>query len=222
MFKRTTILFITVFFFLTTSVRVEAARLNIQPPSGNFELGQQFQADIILDTENQSTAGTDVYLNYDPTILSVVTIQNGTAYDTYLGKNIDNNSGSLSVSGITSLGSNTGFNGTDTFVTILFEGVGVGTSEVTFDFSPGARNDSNVAVLDTATDELTSATGATYIIGAAGTGSGTGGTGSGSGKGGPVAQTTPTELPQSGVITDTLKPIAAGLGALVLSLLLLL
>jgi hypothetical protein len=202
--KKTLILTLTLLTFLTSTKAARAARLSIQPPTGIFQFGQQFQAQVLLDTEGASTAGTDVYLNYDPAILKVETIRDGTIYDTYLGKNIDNTNGTLSVSGITSLDNEQGFTGNGTFATILFEGVALGTSEVTFDFSPGDKNDSNVASLQSSEDDLTSASGATYTIAASGSGS-----------------STPSALPKSGAIEDTLKFLGVGFGAILLSIIVL-
>lgn len=242
MFKKfTLVIFLTILTLKVVATHVEAAKLYIEPPTGTYTQGQDFQARIILDTEGQQTAGTDVYLKFDPQILQAQTVQEGTIYITYLGKSIDNNAGTISLSGIISLDADTGYLGTGTFATVVFRGVGVGTSQVTFDYTPGDKNDSNIAVLDLPDDNLTNAIGGTFTIVAAsggpgdgggdggdggnggngGNGGGDGGNG-GDGKGGPPIPTKAAELPKSGSLGDTLKLVGAGLGTLLASLLLLL
>ena len=190
---------------------VEAAKLVIEPPTGTYGVGQQFQSKITLDTEGAATVGVDVLLKYDPAFLKITNVQNGEIYSQYPGKKIDNNVGSFGLSGIVSLDDEEGFSGSGTFATVVFEGVSAGTASVDFDFSPGVRSDSNVASMNSTDDSLSSATGATYAIVAAG-----------GGKGGVAVNPSPSELPKSGVIEDTLKFVGAGLGMIFLSLLLIL
>jgi len=203
-------LFVVVSPYLLTQP-VQAAKLVIEPPTGTYSVGQQFQSKITLDTEGVGTAGVDVLLKYDPALLKITNVQEGEIYNQYLGKKIDNDNGLFGLSGIVSLDDETGFTGAGTFATVVFEGISPGAAAVDFDFSPGVRSDSNVAPMSSSDDSLSSATGANYTIVA----------GSGENKGGLTEPTPVTELPKSGVIGDTLKLVGVGLGAIIISLLLL-
>jgi hypothetical protein len=207
----------TAFLFLTilSTNKAYGAKLYLEPPTGSYETGKQFQSRITLDTEGAQAAGADAYLTFDKRVLKVVNIVEGKIFDTYIGKDFDNENGTLSISGIFSLDNKTGFNGKDVFATIVFEGVAPGTSKVSFDFSKGEINDSNVAVFTSSKDDLTSATGATYTI-----------TQSQNPKN-PSSNlkprtsntpTTPSQLPKSGNISNTLKSLSLGIGAIILSL----
>lgn len=242
MFKKTflhTIIFI--FFLIFPTNKVYGAKLYLDPPTGTYAVGQPFQSRIMLDTEGAATAGTDVFINFDSTILNATRIQEGSLYDTYLGKNVDNEKGALAISGIFDIDNETGYSGIGIFATIVFEGKSPGTSKVSFDFSPGEVNDSNVSVLASTSDNLTSATGATYTISASPSSpSPTSGPSSPSPspspapRGGPAAQTTlspspsptpsssptPETLPKSGTLSNTIKAAAPGIILFVLSVLL--
>lgn len=198
--------FLVLFFvFFLIVEQVEAAKLVIDPPTGTYSVGQQFQSKISLDTQGANTAGVDVLLKYDPDIIKITNVQNGNIYNKYIGQKIDNNIGSFGLSGIVALDDELGFAGSGTFAIVVFEGIKPGTAGVDFDFSPGVRSDSNVAAMSSVDDSLTSATGAKYNIV----------------KGG-LTEASPAALPKSGAIGDTLKLIGSGLTLLLLSLLFLL
>ena len=181
--------------------KIQAAKLIIDPPTGTYAVGQQFQSKITLNTEGAATAGVDVLLKYNPAKLKITNVQNGTLFSQYIGQKIDNNKGSFGLSGIVALDDTVGYAGNGTFATVVFEGVAVGAASVDFDFSPGVRSDSNVAAMSSVDDSLSSTTGANYTIIA--------------------AESTPAALPKSGIIGDTLKLVGSGLALLLLSLLFL-
>lgn len=231
MFKKITVCLTLIIAAHFLTAKADAARLYIDPPTGNYTLGQQFQARVILDTEGSSTAGTDIYLKFNPQIMEVEDIQAGEIYNQYLGKSIDNQNGALSLSGIISLNDNVGYTGEGTFATITFKGLTLGISPVSFDFTPGDKNDSNVAVLANSDDQLTDTTGANYTIVSSGgnnggsndgNNGGSSGSDSGSGSGSGTGGNPPSELPKSGSVSTTIKAVGAGLGTLLLSLILLL
>ncbi|MDP3982692.1 MAG: hypothetical protein Q8Q65_01280 [bacterium] len=201
--------FLVLFFMLFVGVgKIQAAKLIIDPPTGTYAVGQQFQSKITLDTEGAATAGVDVLLKYNPAKIKITNVQNGVLFSQYIGQKIDNNKGSFGLSGIVALDDTVGYAGSGTFATVVFEGVSVGRASVDFDFSPGVRSDSNVAAMSSVDDSLSSASGANYTLIASGS------------KGG-ITEATPTALPKSGVIGDTLKLVGSGLALLFLSLLFL-
>lgn len=208
---------LSVLYVLFFPERALAAKLYLEPPTGNYGVGQQFQSRIMLDTEQKAVAGADAFLTFNPSILKAVKIEKGAIFNQYLGINIDNENGSLSASGIISLDNDAGWSGSGVFATIVFEGLSTGTSQIVFDFTQGSKNDSNIAVLDSTDDQLTSASGATYTIKSGSSENDN----KGSDNDTPAAPTTPAELPKSGSISNTVKALFAGIGTIVLALLLL-
>jgi hypothetical protein len=136
---------------------ISAATLNLTP---KLTPVCTYQADINLDTEGAATDATDVVLNYDPSKVSVSSINNGSIYSNYVGKNIDNNSGRLALSGLSSIGQP--YSGQGTFATINYQikaGAQVGPAALNFDFdpnNPSQTTDSNVVESGTVRELLRS------------------------------------------------------------------
>lgn len=135
-----------------------AATLTLTPKIATYNQACTYAADITLDTEGEKTDGTDVILLYDPTKISVLSIDNGSLYQSYLGKTIDNDNGRVTVTGLSSLNSN--FNGKGIFATVNFavkKTSPVGDASIRFDFdpsNPSKTTDSNVVETGTVADIL--------------------------------------------------------------------
>lgn len=125
-----------------------AATLSLTPKISSYNQACTYSADINLDTEGQNTDGSDVILLYDPTKINVSSIDNGIIYPSYLGKNVDNNAGKVTLSGLSSV--NQAFNGKGVFATVNFNvlaNASLGDATMRFDFdasNPTKTNDSNV------------------------------------------------------------------------------
>lgn len=145
-----------------------SASLSLSPASGTYSVGQEFGIDVILDTGGGRTSATDAAINFDPNILQALEITPGTIYNTYTSKIIDNTSGSAKIAGLADF--NNLFQGQGIFATVKFIGRSQGVASVSFDFTPGNRNDANVADIDTEGDILASANGGSYQITADGVG----------------------------------------------------
>lgn len=140
-----------------------SATLALSPSSSTVASGSTFDVQIILNTGSSNTSGTDVSLKFDKDKLNIVDIKNGTIYDQYVGKNINNASGVATISGLASSTSSL-YKGTGTFATITFRAISGGTAAVTFNYTPGNKNDTNVADFDTQDEALSSVTNGSYTI----------------------------------------------------------
>lgn len=202
-----------------------AATLSLQPVNGTFNRGCILGVDIMLDTENKQTDGTDVILVYDASKLVVTTadVINGKIYQDYPGNSVDSQAGKLSISGISSVSEP--FSGKGLFATVHFKVLDnspTGATQIKFDFDANNKaktTDTNVVERTTIADLLTSVTDGNYVIG---TGSCTatstalkpqGAVGT------PSATALPTkapvvvkELPQGGIFDNTI--LVAALGAI--------
>jgi hypothetical protein len=172
-----------------------AATLALSPNSSNVGVGQTFDVAIVLNTGGSHTSGTDISLRFDKDKLNIVDIKNGTIYDQYVGKNINNTTGVATISGLASSADSL-FTGTGTFATITFRAIAPGTAAVTFAHTPGNKNDTNVADFDTQGEALATVTNGSYVISGTGSGSTSGSTGS-------TTTTTTTRLP----VTSSALPL---------------
>jgi len=145
-----------------------SASLALSPSSSSVTNGQTFDVAITLNTGGANTSGTDISLRFDKDKLNIVDIRNGTIYDQYVGKNINNTTGIATISGLASSADSL-FTGTGTFATITFRAVGSGTAAVTFNHTPGNKNDTNVANFDTQEEALASVTNGSYTVGGSST-----------------------------------------------------
>lgn len=145
------------------NVYATSATLKLSPSFGTYKVGDTFETKIDLDTGGARTSGTDVYLFYDSDKLEAQEILEGILYDMYVGENIEKGTGKISLSGLVSSSDNL-FSGSGVFATVRFKVLNAGTAKVDFDFTPGGRNDCNVADFDAQEDALGSVVDGSYTI----------------------------------------------------------
>jgi hypothetical protein len=104
-----------------------------------------FTVNIQVDTANQPINGVGAQITFDPTYIQEVSLTPGTIFANYPTLEANNTTGTISISGISSSLSDT-FTGIGTVATISFKIIKTGTSNVNFIYTPGATNDSNIAV----------------------------------------------------------------------------
>lgn len=72
LFKTLIALFPALFFYIIVSARAEAAvTYSVDPQTGDVEKNQNYEFDIILDSETQEIVSGDVYIEYDSTKIEV-------------------------------------------------------------------------------------------------------------------------------------------------------
>lgn len=120
-----------------------SASLRLSPTSGVLVPGELVEISILLSTNGAKVDGTDAVLRYNPRMLKVSKLEEGTLFEEYIQEAVDETEGRIKLSGLT-------FdpqpkNGT--LGTILFETLKEGTTTVFFEFTPGlTKGDSNVAL----------------------------------------------------------------------------
>lgn len=130
------------------------ATLSLTPTAKTVTVGEMFNVDIVLSTGGTETTGVDIrYLRYDPRVLAVldsnpsapeIQIQPGVLYPIIEANSVDASNGTIHFSQITSGGATV--NGSAVLATIVFKAIGVGTTDLIFDFSGGVTTDTNVAI----------------------------------------------------------------------------
>lgn len=151
----------------TPTTPATGASLSLSPATSTSALDAEFTVAVNLDTFGAQTAGADLAFIFDPARLSLVDITQGSLYDIYVGKTIDNTAGKGAISGLASSTTST-FSGAGTFATLRFRGIQNGTTPVTIEFTPGNANDSNIADAAKQADVLTHVVNGSYTIGQAG------------------------------------------------------
>lgn len=143
--------------------------LSLDPKAGTYNLGCSFSVDVDVDTGGLDTDGTDVLINYDPTKLTVESIDFTNLYDKYPGNSNDPQKGRIVISGLSSV--EQPVNGKGTLATINFtvkKDAKEGETSLIFDFDPKDKlktTDSNIVQRGKVTDILDSVVNATFNTG---------------------------------------------------------
>ena len=151
--KNTFLFLLTLSFSLYISASgVEAATLSVSPQNGQYNIGEIFNINIILDTQGANTYGVGIrYLNYDPSLLEVqdvnpspgIQILPGSLYSRTQVNSVNSTQGKIEFVQLTSDGEV--YNGQGVLATVTFKVISPGEASVYFDFSPSSTVDSNVA-----------------------------------------------------------------------------
>jgi hypothetical protein len=192
---------VILFFFILsafTSRPVWAASFSLSPATKVVTVGDQFDVAVILDTAGEAATAAKAIVNYDGLKLQVVSATLGSLFTTKTEPDTSTSGKvTLEASGATATES---FTGSGTFATLTFKALAAGVVTVSFEFSQSSTTDSNVTG-SSGNDILTAASSGTYTIATSGIGGGTEST--------PVP--TPSALPESGVVEDTIILLGGGL-----------
>lgn len=135
------------------------ATLRLSTSNTSPKIGDIVDIIVTLNTDGATTSATDLVVKYPPSDIRIETITNGALYNQYLAPQIDNTSGTVMLSAI-STPSGTMFKGTGTFATlkakILDPNFISGTITIEVYYLPRGRNDSNVVEFSTLNDILAS------------------------------------------------------------------
>jgi Cohesin domain len=159
-------LFILVVFYMVSrsgdkiNPSLTSATLSISPTAKTVKVGETFTLDVVLDTAGADVDGLDFILNQNPRLLEVVKVAPVDILGSTVYNQTDAKTGRISASQVSGGGSS--YRGGGTIATITFLAKGSGTANITFDFTVGATNDSNVASLGV--DILSSVTNGSVVI----------------------------------------------------------
>ena len=153
--RKLTLLFSCLLFFLSLVVAsrvwaINKAFFSFSPPDTLPKVGETFNIDINLNTDEANIKSADAVLTFDPVKLAVVTLTPGAIFDSYPTKNFDT-LGNIKLSGAMT-STTASFSGIGKFGTITFKGVSSGTTTISFSCTPGETTESNVRQIYTNTD----------------------------------------------------------------------
>ena len=134
------------FCFSTSPVYAAVPSLTFSPSMINTSGDSEIVATIVLNTGGVGVSGAGAKLIFDPYYLTAARIEPSSMFTDYPAEIIDNEHGTITISGITSSPTDT-YQGVGNFADVVFRPFHAGTSKVTFVFSPGSTTDSNIAVM---------------------------------------------------------------------------
>lgn len=176
------------------AARVEAASLIFDPASSDIDEGETFSVNVNIDAETKQVAGTDIYITYDSSIVSLQSVTGGDYFP--LVSNIPT-TGKLYISGVIA---NQGEykTGTGTVATLVFKGDAEGTTKLDFTCDLTKTETSKINQNDINASNIIDCSKLKAHTVTIGSGGGTSST------------TKPTSLPASGVYDDMLRYTSLG------------
>lgn len=97
---------------------------------------------IALDTQGNEVAGVDIDLTFDPAVLQITNTNWAGLFPNQQGTTFNNSTGTFSVSGVVNEG--TPYNGQGTIITITFQALAIGSTNIDFDWTAGVTTDTNI------------------------------------------------------------------------------
>lgn len=154
--------------FLPKASNSSVPSLTFSPSAYTTAPGCELKFDILLDTADYDTDGTDAIFKYDPAVLTVTLIEKGNIYSMYPGDTIDNQNGKVVISGLAT--PSRPFNGSGKFATVVVNvnpESNASEAVLNFDFDPNnpyKTNDSNIIEKSTVAELLREVSNATVNI----------------------------------------------------------
>jgi hypothetical protein len=138
-----------------------SATLSLSPTAQTVGLNQTFTVNVNLDTAGGRVDGVDIYsLHFSPSVLQVVQVLPGNLFANTVVNSVNNSTGVISFAQTSAGG--TYFSGSGVLAQITFRSMARGSSNVTFDFTPGSTTDTNVTYQGI--DQLSAVTNAKYTV----------------------------------------------------------
>lgn len=188
--------------------QTSSPHLSLSPTVKEINTGVNFNVTVSVDTGGQQVNGADAIVQYDSSLLEVVSVSEGTFFPTIT--TITTTLGKVEIYGVADTGSPK--TGTGTLATITFKGKASGTATVSFVCQSSSTSDSNInSTSDTDIIVCASNVNASYVI---------------TDQSSPT-QTTPTvtataeDLPQTGFLEPTALMIGGGIILMILGLVLI-
>lgn len=136
---------------VTDQSLLQPTAITLSSSKTEYKLGEQIVVDINIASAKK-VDGVDLIIKYDPKVLSAQSTILGTIFADYPQNTVDAALGKVSISGITSQPGGVVPNGV--FGKLNFVAKAVGTTKITFDFTPGQTGDTNVSQTGTSKDIL--------------------------------------------------------------------
>jgi len=188
------------FLFLISFVQAQTVspHLSFTPATKSEVLGDSFEVSVNVDTGGKSIGSVDAIIEYDQSLLEVVSVSEGLFFPTVTS--VTATPGTIKIYGIADAGAPK--TGTGILATITFKGKSAGTALVDFTCQSGSTTDSNIN--EGSVDVIVcSANGdGSYVISSS--------TSTSSATQSGLSETTTGDLPQTGVLEPTILLLGIG------------
>jgi len=185
--------------FLTSFVQAQTVspHLSLTPATKSEVLGSSFEVSVNVDTGGKSVGSVDAIIEYDQSLLEVVSVSEGSFLPTVTSTTAT--LGTIKIYGIADTGAPK--TGTGILATVTFKGKSTGTALVNFTCQSGSTTDSNINEGSVDVIECSANGNGSYIISSSSTSSAT--------QSG-LLETTSSALPQTGALEPTILLLGVG------------
>lgn len=125
--------------------------ISLQSPQTSLKVGEKITVEINL-LSGKKVDGADILINYDPKILTARPLTTGSIFSDFPVSKVDENLGTIIVSGITD--KTGGVLAKGLFGSVEFTAKTAGTARISLEFTPGSTADSNLTESGTGKDIL--------------------------------------------------------------------
>jgi len=146
----------------TVNAPLTESILTLSSDYTDWSQGDSQTVSIALDTQGNEVAGVDIDLTFDPVVLQVNNTNWSGLFPNQQGLTFNNSAGTLSVSGVVSEGSP--YNGQGTILTITFQALAIGSTNIDFDWTSGLTTDTNIVDYNNANIDMLSSDPAALAI----------------------------------------------------------
>jgi hypothetical protein len=133
-------------FICVKAVYAQVSSLGFSPLEVYVNEGETFTVDIVVDTAGEDVGGVGAKLSYDPSKISVLSVEKGTIFSEYPALTSDDVKGKIYISGIVS-SANDLYEGKGVLATIEVLAKSEGSTLMIFEYEEGSTRDSNIAVM---------------------------------------------------------------------------
>jgi hypothetical protein len=137
---------ITFSFVCVKNIYAQVPSLSFSPLEILVDQGDTFTIEIVVDTAGEDVGGVGAKLAYDPSKISVLSVEQGSIFSEYPALTSDDVRGKIYVSGIVS-SANDLYVGRGVLATIEMLAKSEGSTFMIFEYEEGSTRDSNIAVM---------------------------------------------------------------------------
>lgn len=135
-------------------VKLPVPKMFFSFSSPTLIINKESEIKIMIDTRGKIITGADAVVKYDPNLLSIKKVVPGKLFPYYPILKIKKDKGRVEITGTIVSPDQQSFNGAGELASLLVEPLTEGEISLSFDFTSGKTNDSNLAEKGTGNDIL--------------------------------------------------------------------
>lgn len=136
---------------VSTQVAIQPTSITLTSEGTQYRVGGEISVSVNISS-SEKVDGVDLIISFDPKVLTAKEASLGSIFSDYPQNRVDNISGRVAISGITSQAG--GVIPQGEFGKLNFTAKAAGTTKISFEFSPGQTVDTNVIESGTGKDIL--------------------------------------------------------------------